>query len=201
MVTQLELARQAEVRFAVQGSIWSERLLAVGRYCSVRQIRQLVSPPTKQLMERLPARSEWIPGIAIVEVDAAIYDLAGSEVCELCASITSEADTLRAARVKFAEMLLRAFGTSPHTILQNMNSLVKDIVRGIEYQYERTGPRSGAMMVTYSESARLPMSTFVSVGGGFRAVFSFTRAQGTVSVPEVTESPERNAAKFSLCWE
>ncbi len=139
--------------------------------------------------------------MALVELDAAIYDLGGAEVCGLCASITSEADTLRAARVKFAEMLLRAFGASPHTILQHMNPLVKDIVRGIAYEYEQTGPRSGQMQVTYAESARLPMSTFVSVGGGFRAIYSFTRAEGTVSDPVVTESPLRNAATFSLRWE
>lgn len=200
MPTQLELAQKADAQFEIQGTVWSGRLLAIGRYCSVRQIRQMVSAPTRQLMERPPARTDWVPGAAMVELDAAIYDLVGAEVCSICSSITSEVDTLRAARIKFAGTLLKAFGTSPHTILQNMNQLAKDVVRGMTYLYHASGERNGAMRVTYADSSQLPLSTFVAAGGGFRAVFAFTRFEGTISEPDIVTNGRQNTAEFALHW-
>ncbi len=199
MPSQIELALKCSAQFDIKGTVWNGRLRALEKHCSGTEIRSLLSDATRRLMTEPPPASSWIPGAAIVELDAAIYDLRGGDILARCSRETSEVAGTTVLRT-MAEGMLRLFGTSPATMFQRMGQISSTSVRGVEYDYKPTGPKSGQMTVCYRQSANLPYCVFVAVAGGMGAIFGFLHVNGVVSAPEVGTQPPRNTAQLNLRW-
>jgi hypothetical protein len=199
MPTQVELARQAKIQFEIKGTVWNGRLRALEKYCSLTEIRGLVSAETRKLMDDPPPASSWVPGVAIVELDAAIYDTRGSDICARCSRETSEIAGTTVLRT-LAEGLLRLFGMSPSTIFERMGQVSSTSVRGIEYEYKSTGPTSGKMFIRYTHCVNVPYAVFSSISGGMAAIFGFLQIKGHVSPPELSTTAPHNSAIVTLRW-
>lgn len=199
MSTQVELVKQASLQFEIKGTVWNGRLRAAAAHVPLRELRGLVSDATRKLMDEPPPSSNWVPGQAIVELDAAIFDLRGSDICARCSRETSEVAGTTVLRA-MAEGMLRLFGTSPTTIFERMGQIGSTSVRGVEYDYVVLGPKSGRMTVRYSRCSLVPYCVFVSVAGGLGAIFGFLGIRGTVSPPDVSLTAPYNSAVYSLRW-
>ncbi len=199
MPSQLQLLQQATLRFDLKGSIWHGRLRVAPKLVPIADIRALVSPTTRKLMDDPPPQSSWLPGAAIIELDAALYDLKGSDACARCSRECSEVAGNTVLR-SITEGMLRLFGTSPATLFERMNQIVSTSVRGVEYEYTAQSPKSGRMLVRYPQCSNLPSSVFAAVGGGLGATFGFLGVQGTVFPAEISQLAPRNAATFTLRW-
>ncbi len=199
MPTQVELGKQATLQFEIKGTVWNGRLRAAAAHVPLRELRGLVSDSTRKLIDEPPPSSSWVPGQAIVELDAAIFDLRGSDVCARCSRETSEVAGTTVLRT-MAEGMLRLFGTSPATIFERMGQVASTSARGVDYVYVAQGPRSGRMTVSYSRCTNVPYCVFVSISGGLSAIFGFLGIKGTVSTPDVSITPPCNSATFSLRW-
>lgn len=199
MPSQLQLLQQATMRFDLKGSIWLGRLRVIPKHVPLAEVRALVSPATRKLIDEPPPQSSWMPGAVIIELDAAIYDLRGSEVCARCSRECSEVAGNTILR-SITEGMLRLFGTSPATLFERMNQIVSTSVRGVEYEYTALSPKSGRMLVRYQHCSNLPSSVFAAVGGGLGATFGFLGITGTVFPAEIRQLAPRNEATYTLRW-
>ena len=82
MPSQLQLLQQATMRLDVKASIWLSRLRVVPKFVPILDIRNMVSPATRKLIDDPPPQSSWMPGAAIIELDAALYDLRGADAVD-----------------------------------------------------------------------------------------------------------------------
>lgn len=199
MPSQIELAQKCSAQFEAKGTVWNGRVKALSRHCSLSEVRALLSDPARKLLEEPPPASNWIAGSALVELDAAIYDLRGSDVLARCSRETSETAGTTVLRT-MAEGMLPLFGTSPATLFERMGQVAATSVRGVDYQYTATGPKSGVMTICYRHSANIPYCVFVAVAGGMGAIFAFLHVKGQVSAPEVSTQAPRNCATITVRW-
>lgn len=199
MPSQLELAHKCSAQFEVKGTVWNGRVKALSKHGQLAEIRAMVSDSTRKLLLDPPPASNWVAGSALVELDAAIYDLLGGDVLARCSRETSETAGTTVLRT-MAEGMLRLFGTSPSALFARMGQVASTSVRGVDYDYQATGPKSGTMTICYRHSANLPYCVFVAVAGGMGAIFAFLQVKGQVSAPEVSTQPPRNAATIILRW-
>lgn len=199
MPTQVELAQKAILQFEIKGTVWNGRLRAAAEHLPLRELRGAVSDTTRKLIDDPPPASSWVPGQALVELDAAIYDLRGSDICARCSRDTSTVAGTTVLRT-MAEGMLRLFGMSPATLFSRMSQVASTSVRGVEYEYTPSGPTSGRMTIRYVHCRNVPYSVFISISGGMGAIFSFLGIKGHVSPPEISPLAPRNAASVSLRW-
>jgi len=69
MPSQLQLLQQATMRLDVKASIWLSRLRVVPKFVPILDIRNMVSPATRKLIDDPPPQSSWMPGAAIIELN------------------------------------------------------------------------------------------------------------------------------------
>ncbi|MFO0620173.1 MAG: hypothetical protein U0745_02165 [Polyangia bacterium] len=199
MPSQLQLLQQATMRLDVKASIWLSRLRVVPKFVPILDIRNMVSPATRKLIDDPPPQSSWMPGAAIIELDAALYDLRGADACARCSRECSEVAGNTILR-SITEGMLRLFGTSPATLFERMNQVVSTSVRGVEYVYTAQTAKSGRMLVRYPQCSNLPHSVFVAISGGLAGTFGFLGLTGSVAPPDANQLPPRSAATYLIRW-
>src|SRR5262249_24113600 len=147
-------------------------------------VLERVSPTTRAMLLEPPPASSWVDATVTEEVALAVAALAGPEAWRrvvLDATRTSVIPILRLALARF----IRLFGATPASIFSRLGQLTANIVRGIEYEYTPTSPRSGDLVIRQLGRRDTPLVIFQGAAGGFSVVFELCRTKGAVSEPEL----------------
>jgi hypothetical protein len=155
----------------------------------------LVPPATAAVIESPPLAGSWIDFDHIVQVTVAVETLGGMmAVRDLTKKATAAA---RKPYMAMVEGVLKLFGTSPATLLQRMNDMVKSNIENIDYAYTATGERSGFMEITWGLDYEVPMCVMVGAGPVLNVVIEACGVQGIVGQP-ARLAP--NKARFTIQW-
>jgi hypothetical protein len=162
------------------------KLAAVTKLLPVETAAMIADPP-------LPA--SWMDLIHMYHITEAVEKIGGMNAVRELARKGTEA--ARRPYMSVVEGLLRLFGASPATLFKRMNTLVRVVTQGVEYEYTVTGERSGVMVMTHKTHYALPMSIFFSTIPALQTLLDVCGVKGTVSDPGRL-SPQ--AARFVISW-
>jgi hypothetical protein len=183
-------------RYLVKGSAVRAYVKELEELKKLDAVLARVSPEAAALVHDLPMPSSWVDAHRLGELVEALCVLDGRHAAlELGrAAIDKQLSPLL---MPMLTGILRVIGVSPATVFMRYESIVQTTVRGTEYRYQATSPRSGYMDVRYDTERTLPWAVLAQNVAGFESIFKACGANGTVGDFEIVGP---HAARFPLSW-
>jgi len=168
------------------------------RGCST-QVKQKVSPSTADLIDKSPFPFAWMPAMAMDELESALSMVAGREAC-VDLGMTAGRKLGGSVVQPVLKMATALFGNTPATVFQNLERFYSMVLKGMRFDYESTGPKSGIVRAR-AEGPHVPAALFDVTRGNLSYVFELCGVQGTVSPPEdIRCDHSHGEAQYKVQW-
>jgi hypothetical protein len=155
-----------------------------------------VSPDAAALARTPPMPSSWVDAHRLGELVEALCAIDGRDAALQLGRAAVDKQMLPLL-LPMMKGIMRIIGVSPASLFSRYQTVLQTTVRGTEYRYEPTSPRSGHMDVRYETHEALPWSVFAQNVAGFESIFRLCGVKGTVGAFTLL-SPQ--AARFPLSW-
>jgi hypothetical protein len=193
---------QTDVAEVVRGYLGSAFRVAVEfldhRGCAM-QVKEKVSPSTADLIEKPPFPFAWMSAAAMDELESALSTVAGREAC-VDLGMTAGRKLGGSVIQPVLKMATALFGNTPATVFQNLERFYSMVLKGMAFEYEATGPKSGVVRAR-AEGPQVPAALFDVTRGNLAYVFELCGVKGTVSPPEDIRCDERRGeARYKIEW-
>lgn len=164
----------------------------------LQQVRDGVSPQTRELIDRPPRAMGFIDSTPIDEVEAALAALVPGEALVECGLACA-----RPLGWLLLQPVLRLafqfFGQSPEPLFGNLDMFFSLVVRGIAFSFERKG-KGGAVLARFA-GGDLPEASFQVLRGTLFFVFEASGTTGDIGAPQVVEStPAGTTVRYQVSW-
>jgi hypothetical protein len=193
----IEPTPNLETAVQVKGSLVKSVVVTLTRHGLRAEVLARVGATAAALIRDPPLPTAWIEGRHHNEILQALHDLLGPE--ELRA-LNREAVELAPFVRGAALAVLRAFGTSPDTLLARFDRVAGTIARGVIYRWTPSSDSSGFFEVEYPTLQNVPIAPFVATAGALGQLFDLCGVQGTVGSPEWVSNGCQNRARFAMSW-
>jgi Protein of unknown function (DUF2378) len=168
------------------------------RGCST-QVKQRVSPSTAELIDKPPFPFAWMSAAAMDELESALSMVAGREAC-VDLGMTAGRKLGGSVIQPVLKMATSLFGNTPATVFQNLERFYSMVLKGMAFEYEATGPKSGVVRAR-AEGPHVPAALFDVTRGNLTYVFELCGVRGTVSPPEDIRCDDRRGeARYKIEW-
>src|SRR5436305_1196330 len=162
------------------------------------RVRAKVSPETQALIDKFPRPMSFLPSKPIDEVEAALLELTGPDVCVECGLAVA-----RPLGWSLLQPVLRiAFqflGQSAEPIFSNLDRFFSMVTRGIDFSWEKA-EKGGTVLARFA-GPDTPEAAFHVLRGSLTFAYEASGTTGTVSPPEVVEStPHETVVRYRVSW-
>ena len=163
------------------------------------QVAEKVPDATVDLIARPPFPFVWIPALHMDELQSALCAVAGRQAC-VDLGVAGARKLSGSVIAPVLRMATALFGNTPVTLFQNLQRFYTLVLRGMSFEYESLGPRSG-LVLTEAEGARVPAALFDVTRGNLAYVFELCGVSGTVSEPQDVRCGSRKGeAHYLVQW-
>lgn len=162
-------------------------------------VRAAVSADARRLLDDPPPSSAWIDGMLSSEPIAAVHATYGPAATREFIAATIKRGALRFLR-PVLEGALRLFGATPGTLFSRLGTITPMTARGLNMQFEATGPRGGRITVVVDAPRPIPPSFWLTIVAGFEDIFALTSTPGVVEGPVVAAPQDGTHATFVVRW-
>jgi len=163
------------------------------------QVAERVSDATLELIARPPFPFVWIPALHMDELHSALCAVAGREAC-VDLGVTGARKLSGSVFAPVLRMATALFGNTPVTLFQNLERFYTLVLRGMSFEYEILGPRSG-LVLAQAGGAHVPLALFDVTRGNLAYLFELCGASGTVSEPQDVRCGSRKGeARYQVEW-
>ena len=166
----------------------------------VAAVKGLVRPETAALIDRPPMPFRWVDSHAIDDIEAALLQIGGTD---LCLALGRELSV--AIGGSLVQPVLRAaflmFGETAETVLANLDRFFALPIRGITFTWTASGKGSGVVEARF-EGPDVPDGALYVLRGSLDWVFTdLLRQPGTIGAPRVLVRNEKGTrAAFSVVY-
>ena len=193
---------EIDVASDVRGYLGSAFRVAVEfidqRGCAT-QVKEKVSPSTADLIDKPPFPFAWMPAAAMDELESALSMVAGRDAC-FDLGMTAGRKLGGSVIQPVLKMATALFGNTPATVFQNLERFYSMVLKGMTFEYEATGPKSGVVRAR-AEGPHVPAALFDVTRGNLSYVFELCGVKGTVSPPQDIHCDERRGeARYKIEW-
>jgi len=163
------------------------------------QVKQRVSAATAELIDKPPFPFAWMPAAAMDELESALSMVAGRQAC-VDLGMTAGRKLGGSVVQPVLKMATALFGNTPATVFQNLERFYSIVLKGMRFEYEATGPKSGIVRAR-ADGPDVPAALFDVTRGNLSYVFELCGVQGTVSLPEDVRCDDSHSeARFKVQW-
>lgn len=181
------------------GTFFRDLLACVEKGGWMPQVRERVSPATRQAMDDPPWQLAWVGSAAIDDIEQAVGAVAGR-----AALVELGLQTARAQAGSLLRPLLRTvlklFAQDPAGVFARLNWFYGVAVRGIDLKYRPAGPDAGVVEARF-EGLEVPDAAYHVMEGSLRLVFELCGVRGSVGERELKYiEPTHSVVWYAVTW-